>query len=155
MTKPAPLAPQARAFIAGWFDEAWADGLWSASWSKSLEGLTAEQAAWSPGEGRHSIWQLVLHMVYWRERHLRRIETGQPQPDDDLATLNWPVLTGVSEPAWAEARARFESTQQRLAALLRDPDPGHDILVYFLPHDCYHFGQINALRAMLGLPPIE
>lgn len=150
-----PFHPEARAFVARWFDEAWEEGVWAASWSKSLEGLTAEQAAATPGGARHSIWQQVLHMCYWRERHLRRIETGQAQPSDDKEALNWPVISDTSEAAWAAARARFEATQRRIGALLRDPDPKHGVLVYFFAHDCYHFGQINSLRAMLGLKAIE
>jgi hypothetical protein len=38
---------------------------------------------------------------------------------------------------------------------LADPSPTNDPLVSFLPHDMYHFGQINFIRAMQGLPPIE
>ncbi len=152
---PAPLHPEARAFVALGFDAAWTEGLWAAAWSKSLEGLTPEQAAWSPGTGRHSIWQQVLHMVYWRERVLRRIETGQTGDDPDRARLNWPEITDIAESAWATARARFESTQRRVAEGLRNPDPRFDVLTNFLPHDCYHFGMINAIRATLGLAAIE
>ncbi|MBK7404280.1 MAG: DinB family protein [Phycisphaerales bacterium] len=152
---PDTLHPAARAHLATWFDQAWTEGLWAAAWSKSLDGLTPEQAAWSPGPHTHSIWQQVLHMVYWRERHIRRIETGRPPSNDDLAALNWPEITDISEGAWAAARARFEATQRRIAALLGESDPAHDVLVYFLPHDCYHFGQINSARAMLGFKPIE
>ena len=30
-----------------------------------------------------------------------------------------------------------------------------DTMIYFLPHDCYHIGQIMLIRGLLGLPPIE
>ena len=59
-----------REFISGWWNEAWTEGLWAAPWGKSLEGLTAEQAAWrAPSEPgvdgeRHSIGQNVLHVVF-------------------------------------------------------------------------------------------
>jgi uncharacterized damage-inducible protein DinB len=150
-----PLHPAARAFVAEGWDSAWRDGLWAASWSKSIEGLTAAQAAWSPAPGRHSIWQIVLHMVFWRESYLRRVATGERHTDEELARLNFPQISEVTEPAWAEVRRRLADTQDRMAAALRDADPKHDVLVAFLAHDSYHFGQINYLRAMQGLKAIE
>lgn len=150
-----PLHPAARAFVADAWDAAWSEGAWAAAWSKSLEGLSAEQAAWSPAPGRHSIWQIVLHMVFWRESYLRRVATGERHTPEELARLNFPEITDAAEAAWAEARRRFEDTQQRMSSALREPDPKHDVLASFYPHDAYHFGQINYLRAMLGIKPID
>ncbi|MBZ0172357.1 MAG: DinB family protein [Phycisphaerales bacterium] len=150
-----PLHPEARAFVALGFDAAWSTGLWAASWSKSLEGLTPEQAAWSPGAGRHSIWQQVLHMVFWRENVLRRLETGERYTEEEIEALNWPEIAEVTQEAWEEAKARFRDTQRRVLAGLRSAEPKYDVLTSFLPHDCYHFGMINAIRATLGLRAIE
>ena len=36
----------AREHVMKWWNEAWSEGLWAASWRKSLDGLTAAQAAW-------------------------------------------------------------------------------------------------------------
>jgi hypothetical protein len=151
-----------RELLQRWWKDAWSEGLWAASWSKSLEGLAAAQAAWSPPSAtpaaasqRHSIWQIVMHMVFWREDALARL-TGAPKPTpDQLARLNFPAITDVSEPAWAAAKARFADSQTRIGAALADDSLSMDRLKYMLPHDCYHFGQINLIRAMLGLPPIE
>jgi uncharacterized damage-inducible protein DinB len=147
-----------RDFILKWWDEAWNAGLWAASWKASLEGLTPAQAAWRPQGvhgNRHSIWQLVLHMVFWRESWLRRAATGQKPSKEELAGLNFPEIADASELAWNAARARFADTQEKMARALAETGPEGDILVYFLPHDCYHFGQVNMLRGMQGLPPIE
>ncbi|MCC6661980.1 MAG: DinB family protein [Phycisphaerales bacterium] len=150
-------SPQ-REFVLKWWNEAWGDGLWAASWSKSLDGLTAAQAAWRPpgvhGK-RHSIWQLTLHMVFWRESWLRRAATGQKPTKDELATLNFPEIADTSEAAWKAAHARFKGTQDRVAKALNEMGTEADPIMYFLPHDCYHFGQVNMLRGMQGLPPIE
>ncbi|HVU65465.1 MAG TPA: DinB family protein [Phycisphaerales bacterium] len=150
-----------RELLHSWWNDAWSEGLWTASWAKSLEGLTAAQAAWSPPSQspdagtRHSIWQIVLHMVFWREDALARL-AGAPKPtQDQLARLNFPVITDTSEDAWAATRQRFADSQQRIAAALADGAANIERLRYILPHDCYHFGQINLIRAMLGFPPIE
>lgn len=145
----------AREFVAVWWEEAWDEGLWAASWSKSIDGLTAAQAAWSPAPGHHSIWQIVLHMIFWRESWLRRVATGQKPTPDELERLNFPRIEDKSDAAWAEARHRFADTQVRLGQGLRNSSSEADPLAYFLPHDAYHIGQINYLRAMQGLKPIE
>lgn len=149
------MHPEARALIASWWDEVLTEGHWAAPWRASIDGLTAEQAAWSPAPGRHSIWQIVLHMVFWREAALRRARTGERTTPDERARLNFPEITDRSESAWAEARRRLDDTHARVAGALRDPDPANDVLAEFLPHDAYHFGQINYLRAMQGILTVE
>lgn len=155
------MAESGRERVLKWWGEAWDEGLWAASWKKSLEGLTAEQAAWQPPSApgvpglRHSIWQIVEHMIFWRESWTRRVEGGRKHTDEEYKTGNFPVISDRSEGAWAASRARFEETQKRAAAALKDRGEAAAILEYFLPHDCYHFGQINYLRAMLGLKAIE
>src|SRR5437762_4983574 len=88
---------------------AWTGGLWAAAWSKALADLSPQQAAWQPtslkGEHRHSIWQIVNHMIFWRE-HDRRLLAGEkmsaeekqqrnfePTPDAAEATIqNWEAV---------------------------------------------------------------
>lgn len=144
-----------RELIAGWWDEAWNTGIWAASWSKSIDGLTAAQASWSPAPGRHSIWKLVAHMVFWRESWIRRAGTGVKPSEDEIARGNFPEIRDQSEAAWSAMRARFEATQRRIGELLKGADSASEPLMQFLPHDCYHFGQINYLRAMQGMKAIE
>lgn len=152
--------PTDRELIQKWWPEAWTDGLWSASWSKSLEGLTPQQAAWQPpcapgvpGK-RHSIWQNVLHMIFWRESWIRRAATGQKPSNEELAAGNFPEVADITDAAWNQTRERFRQTQDRMAETIKTGDPSLPLL-YFLPHDMYHFGQINYVRAMHGLAPIE
>jgi hypothetical protein len=94
-------------------------------------------------------------MVFWRESWLRRLATGQKPTKEEVAAGNFPPVENPTESAWAATRKRLEETQSRLAAALSDPETDISAIAYFLPHDCYHFGQINALRAAQGLKPIE
>ena len=146
-----------RELVIEWWDDAWTTGLWAAPWSKSLEGLTPEQAAWVPNAaapGRHSIWQIVLHMVFWRENWLARLDGGKGPTGGQLAAMNFPAITEVSKQAWDEARRRFADSQARIAEVLRSRGPEADPIMTFVAHDSYHFGQINYLRTMQGLKPI-
>ncbi len=42
------------------------DWQWQPSLKEALEGLTAAQAAWKPTPERHSIWQIVRHLILWK-----------------------------------------------------------------------------------------
>lgn len=147
--------------LQSWWNDAWTEGLWSASWSKSIDGLTAAQASWLPQHSgrKHSIWQHVLHMIFWRDNCLRRVTPAtlnQRPTEDDIKRLNFPDLTDTSEQAWTIAKTRFQESQARIAAAFADPSiQDIRLLSYLIPHDCYHFGQINMIRGMLNLPAIE
>jgi DinB superfamily len=43
---------------------------------QSIKGVTAQQAAWRPGPGRHNIWEVTLHAAYWKYALRRRLEGG-------------------------------------------------------------------------------
>lgn len=144
-----------RSSLQKWWNDAWTEGLWAASWPAAVAGLTAAQAAWSPGPGRHSIWQIVEHMMFWREDNLCRLAGGSKPTAEELASGNFPLIRDASESAWRDTVKRFEESQKRIAAALADPQNSLDRLAYLLPHDCYHIGQVMYLRAMQGLAPID
>lgn len=137
------------------WNDAWNEGLWAAAWSKSVDGLTAQQAAWKPGPGRHSIWQIVHHMLFWREDALARLEGKAHPPEDEVARLNFLEPAEVSENAWRATVDRFRRSQEAVDKALADSSKSLERLQYLLPHDSYHMGQINLLRALQGIKPIE
>lgn len=144
-----------------WWKDGWAEGNWGAAWSKAVEGLTPEQAAWRPPNApgvpgvRKSVWQIVEHMVFWRMSWLGRLDGGSSPTAAELDAGNWPEIADVSEAAWADARRRFRETHERIGEAVRTRHPEADPAMWFLPHDSYHVGQIMYVRAMLGLAPIE
>ena len=108
-----PTTSTDRELLLSFWNAAWSEGLWAAAWSKSVDNLTPAQAAWSPAPGRHSIWQIVLHMIFWRENELRRFATGQPPSAKEVEELNFPTLTDTSQIAWDKACERLRDTQER------------------------------------------
>lgn len=144
-----------RAALLKHWNDAWSEGLWAAAWSKAAAGLTPQQAAWTPAPGRHSIWQVVEHMVFWREDNLRRLAGSGPPGKEQLAAGNFPRIAEATEKAWKAALDRFEQSQRRIAEAIADPKNPLDRVQYLLPHDCYHVGQVMYLRALQSLPPIE
>lgn len=143
-----------RALIVKMWNEAWESGLWAAAWSKSVDGLTAAQATWQPGPGRHSIWQIVEHLIFWRGVVLKRAAGGDGPTEAEVAAGNFPQPTIASEAAWADLCQRFAASQRAVAMGI---ESGSDLdrFPYLTAHDAYHMGQINYLRAMQGLPAVE
>lgn len=145
-----------------WWGDAWEIGNASAAWSKAVDGLTPEQAAWSPpnapgvqaGE-RHSIWQIVEHMIFWRENVLAGKDGVNAPSDAELVVKNFPEIVDHSPEAWADTLRRFRETHGRIAEAVRDRYPASASALGLFPHDTYHIGQVCSLRAMLGFQSVE
>jgi hypothetical protein len=139
------------------WEEAMSEGVWYAPWGKALEGLSAGQAAWKPAEGRHSIWQLVNHIIFWQDYTLRAARGQKPTREEfakETERRNWEEPVQVSEAAWKDARDKFLASYRAMVDLVDSPEATERPL-YHLLHESYHFGQIMYLRAMQGLAPIE
>jgi hypothetical protein len=137
------------------WDEAWSSGLWAAAWSKSVEGLTPAQAAWRPAPERHSAWQIAEHIAFWREVAVARTAGGAGPSDQEVAQRNFPQPASPTAAAWNAAVERLRKSQELVAAAIGDPARSVDQLKYLVPHDSYHFGQINYVRALQGVPVAE
>ncbi|WP_324715289.1 DinB family protein [Carboxydochorda subterranea] len=155
--------------LVEWFEKSWNEA-YHTPVARALEGLTAAQAFWKPAPERHSAWQQVMHMAYWREYFIRALEGNPAFPAEaDLQANNWPPHPEpADDAAWAAARSRLEATQQRLVKLLRAMPPerlerpawgGEEpvalAIVHYMRHDSYHLGQIMLLRGLQGLPPLD
>ena len=110
----------------------------------------------------HSIWQIVLHTIAWREVACRLLagEGVNGLPEEQ----NWPTLVDTSEAAWQRVRHELTTSQERfLAAMLLCSESNlkttvtgqtftiEDMLFGVLHHDIYHAGQVavisNAIRS--------
>ncbi len=121
-----------------------------------LADVTAEQAAAKPIQNAHSIWELVLHIKFWKDAPKRRLagEAFEPTPEED-----WPEVTDTSEAAWENTLKELEASHEQLAeavskiddSQLHEPAAGKDYSNYFMihgviQHDLYHAGQIGLLK---------
>ncbi len=129
----------------------------------SIRGLTAADAAWRPGTGRHNIWEIVVHAAYWKYTVRRRL-LGERRGSFPLKGSNWfarPAEDAITEAGWREDIALLVSTHRGLreavASLdpraLRRPLPGGktmtvDLLTGVAAHDLYHAGQIQLLKRL-------
>lgn len=123
-----------------------------------LKSVPAEQAARAPKTGAHSILQLVLHIAYWEEVVLRRlngevVEAPLNSPDD------WPSNRKLTEADWKAALTRLEKSHTALRKAIESvtddklkqmvPRRDHDnyALLHGIIHHCvYHSGQIALVK---------
>ena len=132
-----------------------------------LADVKAPQAARTPPNGAHSIWELVLHITAWRNETTRRA-TGAPAGEP--AEGDYPPVGDPTAARWTAALAALDASHARLVDAVRGMsdadllkptnDPrnrplGTGVTYYELfhgivQHDAYHAGQIAILKRTLG-----
>lgn len=138
-------------------DEAYEKKTWHGpNLKQSLKGVTARQAAWRPGSGRHNIWEVALHAAYWKYALRRRMEGGK-RGSFTLKGSNFfprPEKGKGDEAAWAADKQLLEREHRALRSamvvLLRTPRAAKFLrqLYGIAFHDIYHAGQIRLLRRL-------
>lgn len=123
---------------------------------QSLRGVSAKQAAWRPGPGRHNIWELTVHAAYWKYAVRRRIEGGQ-RASFPLTGHNFfarPEKGSATKAAWQRDRAILENEHGAMLRAIRkllksSRSKKHLRMLYGVAfHDVYHAGQIRLLRRL-------
>jgi uncharacterized damage-inducible protein DinB len=151
-----------RALILSAIDEAYNRQSWHGpNLRGSIRGVTAAQAAWRPGRGRHNIWELVLHAAYWKYTVWRRL-TGEKRGSFEVEGSNFfqrPVVR--TERAWRADIAILERAHRRLRSAIAALPPAHlsrrargantsnrFLIQGIAAHDLYHAGQIQLLKRL-------
>jgi uncharacterized damage-inducible protein DinB len=127
----------------------------------AIRGLTARQAAWRPGPGRHSIWEIVVHCAYWKYAVRRRI-LGAKRGTFPRQGSNWPTQPHPGDdPAWRQDVALLADMHRQLRAAVAGLGPREldtvprgsrvstrAIVAGVAMHDVYHAGQIQLLKRL-------
>jgi len=152
--------------MTAYLDEAFAGPSWHGpALYTALRGVTPKQAAWRPGRGRHSIWELVVHAAYWKHVVRQRL-SGRRAERFPLRGTNWFVRPS-GDRTWhddvrllAEEHERLREVVKRLPArsMTRIVGHGRDTAAYTIrgiaAHDLYHAGQIQLLKRLQRGRPI-
>jgi hypothetical protein len=124
---------------------------------QAIKGVSAKQAAWRPGPGRHNIWEETLHAAYWKYAVRRRIEGGK-RGSFALQGSNFfmrPEMGRANEAAWRGDKQLLEKEHGLLrATVARVLRTGRGAkllpMLYGVAfHDVYHAGQIRLLRRLM------
>jgi uncharacterized damage-inducible protein DinB len=126
-----------------------------------LDTVTAEEASARPLPTGHTIWELVLHIHFWEESILGRLN-GTTHPIKEQDGWQFEILDN-SDIAWkttVEAlktnHAQFEERVAQLSdeELLEKTPGGSDkyfLLHGVIQHDLYHGGQMAHLKRAIRL----
>jgi hypothetical protein len=147
-----------RKLVLALLDEAYEKKTWHGpNLKQSIKGITARQAAWRPGPGRHNIWEVTLHAAYWKYAVRRRIEGGK-RGSFVLKGSNFfakPEKGKLNEAAWSADKKLLEREHRALhvtvAKVLRTARAAKLLpqLYGVAFHDIYHAGQIRLLRRLM------
>ncbi len=131
-----------------------------------VRGVTPKQAVWKPAPKRHSIWELTLHVAYWKYAVRRKLET-LPQGTFPRSPANWPAVPKpAGAPQWKADRTLLRSEHVLLVEAIQAFDPLRldegvpdsrnyrfaDLLFGIASHDLYHVGQIQVLKRLYQTP---
>lgn len=127
----------------------------------SIRGATPEEARWRPQEGRHNIWEIIIHTAYWKYTVYRRLKE-EGRGTFALRGSNWferPVSGTAAELAsdvkllreyhrkLIDAVSAFES--KRLGERpVRSKFTFRELIIGVGAHDLYHAGQIQLLKRL-------
>lgn len=145
-------------------DEAFDKRAWhGTNFRGSIRGVGPEEAAWHPAPGRHSIWEIVLHVAYWKYA-VRRQLTGAERGSFALTGSNWFPIPEQSAPdaaAWKAATALVATEHRLLRAAVeqlpvralaqKTPRGNHTFrrIIYGVAlHDVHHEGQVQLIKRL-------
>jgi uncharacterized damage-inducible protein DinB len=126
---------------------------WFVPASIAVQGLTAEQASWSPGKGNHSVGQLAYHLWFWNTRELAdfkgekaaAFDGNNDETFDNFTAAQWDDLVKKLNQVltdWDTAVAAADD--QKLAA-------NASLVAHVGAHNAYHIGQILYVRKLQGV----
>lgn len=137
---------------------------WHPPLKDALEKLHHEGALWRPHKAAHNIWELLNHLICYKDRFICRLDG---KPFDPAITDNEQTFQrgiGSTEQEWQARLSHLAHIQavirDRISALsdadLDKPLPDTPIggqVLSLASHDSYHTGQIMFLRKLQGLWP--
>ncbi|MEO8199063.1 MAG: DinB family protein [Gemmatimonadota bacterium] len=125
----------------------------------AVRGVSVRVALWRPAPGRHNIWELVLHMAYWKYAVTRRL-SGAARGGFPRAGSNWIAIEDPSARCWkADVKLLDEKHRALLAAVkplsiqrLNSRDgsrwTNREQIVGAAAHDLYHTGQVQLIKRL-------
>ena len=125
----------------------------------TLSLITPEQAAQRAIKDGNTIWEIVNHIISWRENVLKRVQGEVLQtPSNNYIEK----MEDISDEAWRETLDSLERTQKEWLYFLstfKEADfvkeyPVNNLTYYqhihgIIQHDAYHLGQIVLLAKMV------
>jgi uncharacterized damage-inducible protein DinB len=129
----------------------------------SIRRVDADIAARRPAEGRHCIWDIVMHAAYWKYTIRRRL-LGEKRGSFPRKGSNWfDAPAPLTQAAWEEAVALLDQTHRTMRDAVAALPPAElnvvpagsktsnfALISGIAAHDIYHAGQIQLVKRLVG-----
>jgi len=126
---------------------------WFVPISIAVDGLTAQQAMWSPGKGNHYVGQLAYHIWYWDQRTLNDFK-GEKNPKFD--GNNNETFDNFTADQWNDLVKKLNQVLADWEKAVNDADDAKlaanaSLIAHVGAHNAYHVGQILYVRKLQGV----
>jgi len=118
----------------------------------ALQGVTAEQARWTPSPGSHSVGQLANHLLFWDTEALARFK-GETPPK--FSGNNDETFKNFDAKQWDDTVKKLDQVLIELEAAVEAADDkkiqdNASLIAHVGAHNAYHVGQILYVRKLQG-----
>ena len=118
----------------------------------AVQGLTAEQARWSPGNGQHSVGQLAYHLVFWDRQELAKFKG---EPPEKFSGNNDETFNNFDSKQWNDLVKQLDDVMTEWEKAVRAADDAKiaesaSLIAHVGAHNAYHIGQIVYVRKLQG-----
>lgn len=125
---------------------------WFVPINTAVEGLTAEQANWTPKEGVHSAGQLTYHLLFWNRQNLATFKGEKPEK---FSGNNDETFDKFDAKQWSGTVKQLDQVMTELEKLVESEDEQKlakwaPTIANICTHNAYHVGQIVYVRKMQG-----
>ena len=130
---------------------------------KVVEGLTPTTAKIKPENDLHSCWEILHHIKIWQKAIIEAINGKKVDWEDISKKYNWPSADYLSddqnfiklvktfEDGLLETEKLIKTTDLHKPMPAWDDAPVIQAIIVLLQHNSYHYGQIVAVRKILGI----
>lgn len=125
---------------------------WFVPVAAALEGVSAEQAVWSDGNGNHSVGQIANHLLFWNERQLQKFRGQKSTPFNGN---NDETFNSFSKEQWEATVKNLNKVLTELEKTIESADDASlkswaETIANISVHNAYHTGQILYVRKLQG-----
>jgi DinB superfamily len=118
----------------------------------AVQGMTAEQARWSPGNGQHSVGQLAYHLLFWDRQSLAKFKGETPQK---FSGNNDETFNNFDSKQWNDLVKQLDDVMTEWEKAVEAADDAKiaesaSLIAHVGAHNAYHIGQIVYVRKLQG-----
>ena len=104
------------------FDTCFDRNGWFVSVRNSIDGVTAEEAAWRPEGTDNTIWESLAHLTYYNHAYLQRFKGIEFEYDTADNDTTFAQGDAVTDEAWSAEIERFDRVMKEFRDLLNAAD---------------------------------